>query len=257
MMASVLTASSGSMYLVRSKIITHCSCRTFDHHGLYPSSKCQLRRQPIRHSTMKLQAAGNFAQPNNATSYFKDLANKIWEASPKSLKEFPWEEAKDMVLRQLFFLVKRALMWSFIGLYAISFISDISLAISRDRELLGPVGLFVGVALADYIKESLQEFLKSSIEDGDPNTYLLGIGSFFVFVKFVSLCFKVQGCYLQHHVCNNPVIFISMCKITAKTNKENVGDDNEKDQIVVKSLHCICLYSTKMAQEFLSSVTCS
>ncbi|RWW36806.1 hypothetical protein BHE74_00058141, partial [Ensete ventricosum] len=184
------------------QIITHCSCRTFDHHGLYPSSKCQLRWQPIRHSTMKLQAAGNFAQPNNATSYFKDLVNKIWEASPKSLKEFPWEEAKDMVLRQLFFLVKRALMWSFIGLYAISFISDISLAISRDRELLGPVGLFVGVALADYIKESLQEFLKSSIEDGDPNTYLLGIGSFFVFVKFVSLCFKVQGKVLLSHIGN-------------------------------------------------------
>ncbi|THU58616.1 hypothetical protein C4D60_Mb03t16240 [Musa balbisiana] len=199
MMASVITASSGSMYLVRSKIITHCSCRTFDHHGFYPSSKYHLRRQPIRHSIMKLQAAGKFAEPNKATSYFKDLADRIWEASPKLLKEFPWEEAKDMVVRQLFFLGKKALRWSFIVLYAISFLSDISLAISRDRELLVPIGLFVGVALADFIKESLQEFLKSRIEDGDPNTYLLGIGSFFV---FVSLCFKLQGKVLLSHIGN-------------------------------------------------------
>lgn len=206
MLASVITASSGSMYLVRSKIITHCSCRTFDHHGFYPSSKDHLKRQPIRHSIMKLQAAGKFAQPNKATSYFKDLADRIWEASPKLLKEFPWEEAKDMVLRQLFFLGKKALRWSFIGLYAISFLLDISLAISRDRELLVPVGLFVGVALADFIKESLQEFLKSRIEDGDPNTNLLGIGSFFVFVKFVSLCFKLQGKVLLSHIGNGGLL---------------------------------------------------
>ncbi|WOL10919.1 hypothetical protein Cni_G19678 [Canna indica] len=180
--------------------------KTFNYRTLYPSSTCHFLQQPVTLAITKLQGAGDFAESNKVSSFLNRLPDKLWEVSPESLKEFPWEEAKDMVIHLLLFLGTKALKWSFIGLYVLSFLSDLSLAISRDRELFIPMGLFIGLALADFLKESLQEFFKASTKDVDFVKYLRGIGSFFVFVKLVSLCFTMQGKVLLSHIGNGGLV---------------------------------------------------
>ncbi|XP_042464473.1 uncharacterized protein LOC122047339 isoform X1 [Zingiber officinale] len=199
---AVAATCSSSLLLPRRKNNDLQIWKTYDIHRLYPYSRIHFSQKHVRGSFTKLQASGDFADPKKASIHLHRLADKLLEVFPKPLKEFPWEEAKKVVLHQLVFLGKTALKWSFIVLYALSFLSDISLSISCDLELLIPVGLFIGVSLAEFLKESLQEFFKTTAKNGDFDKHLLGIGSLFVLVKCISLCFQMQGRLFLSHAAN-------------------------------------------------------
>lgn len=59
--------------------------------------------------------------------------------------------------------------------------------------------IYFDYSISVQICDHTLAFLTAFEQDGDPNTYLLGIGSFFV---FVSLCFKLQGKVLLSHIGN-------------------------------------------------------
>ncbi|XP_072989412.1 uncharacterized protein [Typha latifolia] len=200
-MEATLIASSSHLFSLRSKVLFSNRCMN------RADLRCKLssgsnKRQHFRTSAIKIQDAGHFGEPKNLTSYVGELAEKLCEPLLKPLKGFPWEDAKDRVLERLLTLGKNALKWSFLLILVVSSPSDLILAISRNRELLIPVGLIIGVALADFLKESLQVYFQRSVQDINFATLLLGIGSFFVLLKFISLSFKLQGRVLLSHVGN-------------------------------------------------------
>ncbi|KAL6012854.1 hypothetical protein ACLOJK_003343 [Asimina triloba] len=122
----------------------------------------------------------------------------LWQTFPEPVKEFPWKKAEGVLLQQLFFLGQRALGWVLIILFVASSLSDVIFAISRNRELLIPVGLFLGCLMADFLKETSQELFPTTQEEV-LSRHFIGIGLSFVFIKFVSLYLGIQGrAFLSH-----------------------------------------------------------
>lgn len=152
--------------------------------------------------SIRTPAAENSGHSNNLATYLNTLAESLRDTSTNKLKEFPWTEARSMVAEQLLILGDKALKWSLVLLFSISFLSDVFMAIAGNRELMIPLGLFTGVLLADFLKESSQEFFQSKVKyEGYPKQ-LVGVGLFFVFVKLLSLCLNVQAKTLVSHIGN-------------------------------------------------------
>lgn len=197
---AALMASPNPPVALRSKIETSQSQRTLAHYRASVSIGSHSRWPFLTHS-VKIRAAEHFGEPKNVTGYLDDLVESWWESSPRLLKEFPWKEAKDMVLERLLFIGQKAFKWSIIVLLVVSSVSDMLLAISRNRELMIPVGLFIGVALTDFLKEFLQEYFQRSIKD-ESFKHLVGIGLFFVLIKLISLCLEIPRRVLFSHIGN-------------------------------------------------------
>ncbi|XP_042513460.1 uncharacterized protein LOC122088308 [Macadamia integrifolia] len=152
---------------------------------------CPIRRADIAH----------FSEPNKKMVHVYRFRERLWASLPEPVKEFPWRKAEDLVLQHLLIHGERALKWSLITLFIFSFLSDIIFSVVRNRELIVPLGLFIGCTLADFLKETSKELFEG-IKEGGLRWHLLGIGSFFVLVKFVSVCFTVQGRVFLSHVGN-------------------------------------------------------
>lgn len=128
------------------------------------------------------------------------FTEKVWETFPESAKEFPWKKAEELVVQRLLFLGKKASKWFLSILFITSSLSDIVLSISRDRELLIPLGLFIGCVLADFLKETSKDLFQVT-EVGDMLGHLVGIGSFFVLLKYISFYMTIGGRLFLSHVC--------------------------------------------------------
>nr|XP_029123650.1 uncharacterized protein LOC105055887 isoform X1 [Elaeis guineensis] len=189
---AVLMASPNPPVALRSKIETSQSQRTLAHYRASVSIGSHSRCHFLTHS-VKIRAAEHFGEPKNVTDYLDDLVKSLWETSPRPLKEFPWKEAKYMILERLLFHGQKAFKWSIIVLLVVSSVSDVLLAISRNRELMIPIGLFIGVALTDFFREFLHEYFRSMKDESFK--HLVGIGLFFVLIKLISLSFEVPGGY--------------------------------------------------------------
>lgn len=131
------------------------------HHDHPLSSRTDRRWHFIGCSIRTPAALLNSGDSNNLATYLNTLAESVKVTSNNKLKEFPWTEARSMVAEQLLVLGKKALKWSLVLLFGISFLSDVFMAIGGNRELMIPLGLFSGVFLADFLKESAQVFLQS------------------------------------------------------------------------------------------------
>lgn len=188
-------ASPNPPVAVRSKMEISQSRRNLAHYRASISMASHSRWHFLTRST-KIRAAEHFGQPENATSYLDNLVESLRQTSPKSLKEFPWKEAKDVVQERLLVIGQKALKWSIIVLFVVSSVSDVLQAISSNRELMIPLGLFIGVALADFLKESVHEYFQRSIKD-ESFKHLVGIGLFFVLVKILSLYLEIPRLVLS------------------------------------------------------------
>ncbi|XP_077220667.1 uncharacterized protein LOC143854534 isoform X2 [Tasmannia lanceolata] len=146
---------------------------------------------------------------------------RVLETFPDSVKEFPWRKAEDTMLQRLLLLGQKALKWSLIALFITSSFLDIVFSISRNRELMIPLGLFIGCTIADFLKETSQELFQGRKEEG----LLIGVGSFFVLVKFISLYFSIQGRAFLSHVGNGGLMQVLWL---AKKLQEAHADENEK-----------------------------
>lgn len=116
--------------------------------------------------------------------HFKE---RLQETFPESAKEFPWKKAEEMVIQRLLILGKKALKWFSLILLVASSLSDVLLSISRDRELLIPLGLFLGCMMADFLKETSQDLFQVTE---------VFLPSFILCLK--SICVAL-GCLLDMH----------------------------------------------------------
>lgn len=193
MKVALIPPASSPVSSFRHKVVLSPSTRHLVHHSLSLLSESCRRRFSIGYS-IKAPAAENFSEePKKVTSYIKGLVDYLWERSPGPVKKFPWKEARSMAIERLLILGHKAFKFSLIALFAISSALDVTTAISLNRELMIPLGLFIGVALADFVKESLQDFYQSMIKDENNATQLWGVGLFFVLLKLITLCFNIQG----------------------------------------------------------------
>ncbi|KAI3831619.1 hypothetical protein MKX03_017467 [Papaver bracteatum] len=164
-------------------------------------------RQTIIKCSAKVTGFGQFGDPSKLKMQVVDFGEKLWQTFPETVKEFPWKKAEDIMLQRLLFLGKEALKWSLIILFAFSSLSDILLSISKNKELLIPVGLFIGCVVSDIFKETSKElFPSASAKEGGLKLNLVAVGVFFVSVKFVAAYLAVGGKVLFSHVGNGGLL---------------------------------------------------
>ncbi|MCL7043383.1 hypothetical protein MKW94_025896 [Papaver nudicaule] len=171
---------------------------------LLPPNK---HRQAIVKCSAKVTGFGQFGDPSKLKMQVGDFGKKLWQTFPEPVKEFPWKKAEDIVLQRLLFLGKEALKWSLITLFAFSSVSDISLSISKNKELVIPLGLFIGCVAADIFKETSKELFPSACaKEGGLKRNLVAIGAFFVFVKLIAAYLALGGRVLLSHVGNGGLL---------------------------------------------------
>ncbi|GLT62969.1 hypothetical protein SLA2020_355690 [Shorea laevis] len=165
---------------------------------------------------------GQFDDMNNMKKKLRVVRERLWESIPDPVKEFPWKKAEDMLLVQLLALGWKAFKWSVMPVFVYSSLSDVVFSISRNQELLIPLGLLLGCLMTDFLKETSQEMFQSSKEKG-LSRHLLTIGSFFVVVKFISVCFAIKARVLLLHIANGGLMEVLW--LWKHLVKEDEGDD--------------------------------
>lgn len=206
MRVALITPSSSPISFCSKVVLIPCTRQLVHHNGsLLLETR---RRQCTIRCSIKTWAAECFGESKRFGNYLKDLADHLWESSPAPVKEFPWKKAESVAIEQLLDLGHKAFRFAIIALLAISFASDVTMAVLRNRELLIPPGLFIGVALADFLKEFSQSLVQSTIKDENKVIQLWGIGMFFVLIKFIPLCINVQGMLLLPHIGNGGLMQI-------------------------------------------------
>ncbi|KAH7689787.1 hypothetical protein IHE45_02G005900 [Dioscorea alata] len=195
--------------------------RTFQH--------CSLGSRSNNHRlhTIKLiraTAVEHFGEPTKFTDHRNNLAQHVWNATVKRVKDFPWNEAKDLALIRFLHLAKNAAKWSFIAIFIFGSASDVYLSIARNKELMIPIGLFIGVILADIIKESSVEFFQQNLKDNETTWQLIGVGFIFILVRLISLSLNLQGRMLLSNICNGglmQVLWLMKKKQQTKDDKDH------------------------------------
>ncbi|KAL5071743.1 hypothetical protein RYX36_022630 [Vicia faba] len=126
---------------------------------------------------------------------------KFVEEMPSLVQEFPWRKAQHTLLDRLPLFVQEVLKWSLIVYFIVSSLSDVVYTFSINRELIIPVGLFVGCLMADFLKEiSLELF--HQFEEIDLKWRRLGLFGLFALVKFPLTSFSTQPDVFLLHVAN-------------------------------------------------------
>ncbi|OVA00144.1 hypothetical protein BVC80_1329g13 [Macleaya cordata] len=212
-----LTASTVPSFGFQIKLLEG---QIFPAHWCSHFSRFPNHRTPIRCS-MKISTVAQFGEPSKLKMQVDDFGEKLWQSFPEPVKEFPWKKAEDVVLQRFLFLGERVLKWSMVALFVLSSLSDVMLSISRNRELLIPLGLFVGCMLADFLKETSKELLPST-KEGGLKRHLVVTGAFFVLVK-VSAYFTIGGNLLLSHVGNGGLMQVLWLWI--KSHEERGNDD--------------------------------
>ena len=128
-------------------------------------------------------------EPSEVNMQIGIMREKLRAAIPTSVQEFPWRKAEHVVLDRLLFLVQEAVNWSLILFFAFSSLSDVVYTFSINRELIMPVGLFVGCLVADFFKEISQELFHRS------EVYFEF--HFLFFCSFILICLVLNPLYSE------------------------------------------------------------
>jgi len=128
-------------------------------------SKIYLPNQTFYTRTTSIKASvADHNEPNEVKIQIGIMKEKLKEALPSPVQEFPWRNAQHTLLDRLHLLAQEALKWSVVVYFISSSLSDVIYTFSINRELIIPVGLFVGVLVADFLKEiSLELFHQSEV----------------------------------------------------------------------------------------------
>lgn len=227
MRVAALSASAIPSTGFRSKVLL-CARRTEAHHGYTLPSKSGRNRHSMGCS-VRAQASENFGHSNSFSALLNKLAYEIQNISTEKLEEFPWKKARSIIAERLLVLGTGALKWSFVLLFIVSFLSDIIIAISMNRELMIPLGLFTGVILADFLKESFHEFFQTNTKDKPFAKQLVSVGSVFVFIKFLAMCFSAQWRMLLFHISNGGLMQVLWLAKELQQNTTRVEIQEEQE----------------------------
>ena len=182
-------------------------------------------------------------EPSEVKMQIGIMREKLKEAMPVSVQEFPWKKAEQILLDRLLNLAQETVKWSLVLFFIFSSVSDVVYTFSINRELVIPIGLFVGLLVAGFLKEISQDlfhrpevyfkfvvyFIHSSMlswfvpmfiiiynllmkllllcpQEKDLKWHLLGMYCIFVFAKFMSTWFATLPRVFLLHVANGGLI---------------------------------------------------
>lgn len=178
-MASRAFVALPSISPFRIKLSNNRMCQPSNGTTLLPH-----RRTFPKHSVQVMMA--QFGESERLNAQLNAVTERLQEAIPDTVKHFPWKKAETVLLDRVVLLGQKALKWSLITLFVASSLSDVLFAISRNRELIIPIGLFVGCLLTDFLKEVTVELSDDSQLDKGFIQHLTAIGCFFVLLKFTA-----------------------------------------------------------------------
>lgn len=101
-------------------------------------------------------------EPNIPKIELNVVKKRLFEAIPEEVKQVPWKKAEKVFLNNLLGASVKALKFVFIPLFFLSFLCDVIFSILKNKELLIPIGLFIGCALSDFLNETFQDFFRES-----------------------------------------------------------------------------------------------
>lgn len=114
--------------------------------------------QTLHTCSVKLPTVAQFSEHNKVKRQLRTLGKRLCEVAHDPFKDFPWKKAEEILLQKLILLGQDTVKWSLVTLFILTSISDVIFCISRNKELMIPIGLFVGCLIADFLKETSQEF---------------------------------------------------------------------------------------------------
>ncbi|CAL0322528.1 unnamed protein product [Lupinus luteus] len=181
---------------LRVKLFQCQPCQAHRCSAIYPT-----HRTSYTHTLSIKVSKTDHSEPNEVKMQIGIVKEKLRDTLPVPVQEFPWRKAEHLLLQRLLSLAQEALKWSLILFFIFSSLSDIVYTFSINRELLIPVGLFVGCLISDFLKEISQEFFHRS-EEKYSKWHLLGMYGLFVLLKFISTWFTIQPRVFLMHVAN-------------------------------------------------------
>ncbi|XP_057427094.1 uncharacterized protein LOC130720464 isoform X2 [Lotus japonicus] len=126
-------------------------------------SKIHVPHQRFHVRTPSIKASvADHNEPSEVNMQIGIMKEKLREAVPVSVQEFPWRKAEHVLLERLLSLTQEAVKWSLVLFFVFSSLSDAVYTFSVNCELIIPVGLFVGCLMADFLKEITQELFQRS-----------------------------------------------------------------------------------------------
>ncbi|XP_020697358.1 uncharacterized protein LOC110110299 [Dendrobium catenatum] len=207
-MTLALTTSAKLPFGFEPRVLINYSKRDLLCHCRFTGRARSLYRLVPIACSIKASTGKHIDYLTKFSSYLHNLAGQILDASPQAIKEFPWEKAKLMVEERLLVVGKNALTSSLIALLIFSSVYDALMAVFAGRELLVPLGLFIGVLLADLLNEFCQELFESNVKGGNNMKEVWGIGLFFATLRFIYLRFRIPGWVLFCHIGNGGLMQI-------------------------------------------------
>ncbi|XP_042005458.1 uncharacterized protein LOC121754175 [Salvia splendens] len=167
-------------------------------HQLRKPFLINVRKKHISVSCLaKLPGMEHFNDPSKLVVMLSSTQKKLWNMIPDSVKQFPWKKAETVALEEFLALAKEALKWCLLAYFAFSCLSDISYSISRNKELVIPLGLFVGITTTKFFDEISRELMPDN-QDGRVTWRLPSIALFFIFVKAISTYLPGVNHFLMH-----------------------------------------------------------
>lgn len=101
----------------------------------------------------------HFNGPTKLVVLLSNTQKKLWNLMPDSVKSFPWKKAETVALEEFLVLGKETLKWCLLACFALSCLSDILYSISRNKELVIPLGLFVGIMTSKFFDEISRDLM--------------------------------------------------------------------------------------------------
>lgn len=101
-------------------------------------------------------------EPNIPKIQLNEVKKRLLDVIPEPVKQVPWKNAEKVFINNLLEASVKALKFIFIPLFILSFLFDFIFSIMKNKELLIPVGLFVGCTLSDLLNEALQDLFRES-----------------------------------------------------------------------------------------------
>ncbi|XP_065880966.1 uncharacterized protein [Euphorbia lathyris] len=207
-----------------------------------PTPKCQIRllenkpvqlhRWALLCKNMQLSPTfcmkirnGHFGNRSKIKMQLSMGGERLWEAAPKPVKEFPWGKTGAVLLKRSLIIGQTTLKWSLITLFICSSLSDVIFSISRNLELLIPIGLLIGCLMTDFLKETLQEIFSNSEHKG-LNMPLVVISCLFVIIKAASTVFAARTQVLLLHIANGGLMQVLWIWRNLLTENEQHKKDN-------------------------------
>lgn len=162
---------------------------------------------------------------NKMKKKINTIKERLFETVPLSTKDFQWKKAEEILLQRVLFIGQKALKWFLFALFIFNSLSDVIFSFTINKELMIPVGLFVGCMIGDFFNETSQELFSNSEEVG-LRWHLVAIGCFFILVKLLSTYFAPTGRVLLLHVCNGGLLQILwLWKNLVERGDVGIGED--------------------------------